>query len=328
MAERGAMFCAVPGSLRRLTLVRALAIGILAAVCAVHAALDLPLTPHFAWLVLLLWSGFAVWAFLVQSEWRRRQSRQDETQACQRYLVRLAALSAGATHEMATPLSTLCITLGELRGAQRPPPDWSEQVELLWEQAQFCRGALAEISQAVAAQQPGKALAVSARQFVLDLERCFRTLRPKASLASSCELPEEGLRIEADHALSHALLTFLNNAADASPGCVELRAARSGGALQVRILDRGPGIPAARRGRLGKDPATRKEARAGRGVGLLIAQAALERYGSGMRIFERPGGGTCVQVELPMSRTNAEDKREYPKLRLVSRGKARTAAGR
>jgi two-component system sensor histidine kinase RegB len=108
---------------------------------------------------------------------------------------------------------------------------------------------------------------------------------------------EERLALRTDHTLSQALLSLLNNAADASPGSVELRAAQDDLVLVVQILDRGPGIAPQLRERLVRRFVTTKGR--GGGVGVFIANGAIERFGGSVRIFDRKNGGTRVRVELP-----------------------------
>jgi len=125
--------------------------------------------------------------------------------------------------------------------------------------------------------------------------------------------------IESDDTLSQALLSILNNAADASPDSVELRAARrNGGVFVLQVLDRGPGLAPQLRQRLGKGPVTTKAPGRGSGAGLLIAQAVIGRFRGTVQMLDRTGGGTCVQIELPMTRLREEKDDEYREPRIAS----------
>jgi C4-dicarboxylate-specific signal transduction histidine kinase len=100
-------------------------------------------------------------------------------------------------------------------------------------------------------------------------------------------------------------MSFLNNAADASPDCVELRAVQDrlkSLKLVIEVRDRGPGIAPELRERLGKGLITSKAPGLGHGSGILIAQSAIERFGGSVAISARRSGGTCVRVELPSFR--------------------------
>ena len=80
--------------------------------------------------------------------------------------------------------------------------------------------------------------------------------------------------------------------------------------LAIEVLDRGPGIPPALRERIGNGLVTTKESGRGNGSGVLIACAAVERFGGTIHISDRRGGGTRVQVELPLFRPRAATRGE------------------
>ena len=80
-----------------------------------------------------------------------------------------------------------------------------------------------------------------------------------------------------------------------------------GGTLQLRVVDRGPGIPADRRDevfvpfqRLGDtDNLT------GLGLGLALSKGFVEGMGGTIEAEDTPGGGLTVVVSLPESRPEA-----------------------
>jgi two-component system sensor histidine kinase RegB len=125
--------------------------------------------------------------------------------------------------------------------------------------------------------------------------------------------------LRTDSTLPQALLSFLNNAADASPHSVELRTGQKHSRLAIQILDRGPGIAPQLRERIGKGPVTTKDPGFGGGAGVLIANSAIERFGGTVRIYDRTNGGTCVEIELPLSRANAEKDTGHHELRIAAR---------
>jgi two-component system sensor histidine kinase CpxA len=73
--------------------------------------------------------------------------------------------------------------------------------------------------------------------------------------------------------------------------------------LQVRICDRGPGVPEEYLTRLFEPFFRSDEARSERtgshGIGLAIARAVIERHGGHIQAHNHPGGGLCVTVDLP-----------------------------
>ncbi|HEY1290394.1 MAG TPA: ATP-binding protein [Burkholderiales bacterium] len=256
--------------------------------------------------VLIAWFGIRLSAVQrLQHEQRRADT---EKSARERYLVGLAALSAGTAHELSTPLSTMSVVIGDLRESDAPPSEWKESIDMLWTQIQLCRRSLAELAGAAGVESLGQLRSVRASELVAQVAARLRSLRPGLALKLGIEL-EDDLAVQSDHTLPQALMNFLNNAADASPSTVELRAAQDALnplKLVIEVLDRGPGIPDELRQRLGKDIITTKAA--GHGAGILIAQAAIERLGGAVALSERRSGGTCVRVELPGFRPGGETR--------------------
>jgi two-component system, OmpR family, sensor histidine kinase KdpD len=68
--------------------------------------------------------------------------------------------------------------------------------------------------------------------------------------------------------------------------------------VQIRIADRGPGIPRDERERV-FEPFMRGDGSTGAGLGLAIARAIVEAHGWTIRIADEPGGGAAVVIELP-----------------------------
>jgi len=261
--------------------------------------------------VLIAWFGIRLSAL---QQVQRDQRRADaEKNARERYLVGLAALSAGTAHELSTPLSTISVVIGELRAAESPPPDWRENIDMLWTQVQLCRRSLSELAGAAGVENLGQLRSVRASELVAQVAGRLRSLRPSLPLKLGIQL-EDDLAVQSDHTLPQALMNFLNNAADASPGWVELQAAQDALnplKLVIEVLDRGPGIAPELRPKLGKDVVTTKAK--GHGAGILIAQAAVERLGGSVALSERRSGGTCVRVELPGLRlSDAEESASRP----------------
>lgn len=102
----------------------------------------------------------------------------------------------------------------------------------------------------------------------------------------------------ADASIAQALTTLLNNAADASPHDIELTARWSVHELDCEVLDRGPGLPAGRDTEIGQPYFSTKPHAQGMGLGLHIATVAMRRFGGGIDLTDRPGGGVRARMQL------------------------------
>jgi two-component system sensor histidine kinase KdpD len=100
--------------------------------------------------------------------------------------------------------------------------------------------------------------------------------------------------------IDQALTNVLENAARFTPPGrrITIAAARWHDGVQIRISDRGPGVPREERERI-FEPFVRGEGSAGTGLGLAIARAIVEAHGGTIRVTDEPGGGTAVVIELP-----------------------------
>jgi len=291
---------------------------------AASADRTLNYSAHFAIYLALaaLVAGYGVRLSEMRRLYLARAAADAQKEAREHYLVGLAALSAGTAHQMSTPLSTMAIVVGDLRDSgDVPPSDWKQSIDMLWGQIQICKHSLETMARSAGVDRLGNIQSVRAEQFVLDVAERFRALRPTVQLELRYARLDDALTLGSDHTLPQAVLNFLGNAADASPDSVEMRAGLIDELLlAIEVLDRGPGIPPALRERIGNGLVTTKESGRGNGSGVLIACAAVERFGGTIHISDRRGGGTRVQIELPLFRpraaTTGEDD-DYRKLGIA-----------
>ena len=103
--------------------------------------------------------------------------------------------------------------------------------------------------------------------------------------------------------LQQVVFNILLNAAQAmcGTGRIEVRAATtSKGRLELSIRDTGPGIPDAHLARIFEPFFTTKQAGEGPGLGLAISYEVAQELGGTIRASNRPEGGACFDVILPL----------------------------
>jgi two-component system sensor histidine kinase KdpD len=105
--------------------------------------------------------------------------------------------------------------------------------------------------------------------------------------------------------LERILANVIDNAARVTPPGTRVRveAGQVGSRIDVRVIDRGPGIPRRRREevfqafqRLGDNPAG-----TGVGLGLAVARGFASAMGATIDIDDTPGGGTTISITLPVA---------------------------
>lgn len=268
-----------------------------------HSMNGMPQDSMFNLHMIGMWLGFVLSAAIIavfvvkmaQAVRERDESlskAREETLRNER-IVELGTLAAGAAHELGTPLSTMSVVIGELRHEQGLAPDWKSSLDLLDGQLRNCRRILDKMldhSQAEAARPLGR--------FLTDTLEEWRLQRP----ATECTFRAQGCASAPpqhfDPALRGALLNLLNNAADASPAHIEIEAFCNEDTLTLTINDQGPGLTPEAAARAGSAFFTTKKG--GRGLGLFLANATIERMGGRARLFNRAGGGATTEVVLPL----------------------------
>jgi signal transduction histidine kinase len=100
------------------------------------------------------------------------------------------------------------------------------------------------------------------------------------------------------------LTNLLENAARHSPvgGTVQVSVGRDDGAVQLRVVDQGPGIDPADREKVFEPFYRGREdpERPGSGLGLAIARAIVTAHGGQIWIEGGAAGGAAVVLELPI----------------------------
>jgi len=101
--------------------------------------------------------------------------------------------------------------------------------------------------------------------------------------------------------LRQAIMNLLNNAADASPEQVDVEGQWNEQGLLIRICDQGRGIPPEAAEKIGKVFFTTKPPGEGHGMGLVLTNLVIGRFGGSVRVFNRPERGACTEVRLPLA---------------------------
>jgi K+-sensing histidine kinase KdpD len=217
-----------------------------------------------------------------------------------------SALLTAVGHDLRTPLAGIKAGASSLRDPDLDLTD-SQQAELLAtiEESADRMADLVENLLAMSRLQAG-ALSVHPRPVAVDAVVAAAVLHQQDRIAVEVDVPDDLPLAYADPGLlERVVANLLTNAHQASPAGgspihITGRVPERGG-LQLRIIDHGPGIPAADRDRMFA-PFQRLDDRSttgGLGLGLAIARGFTEAMNGTLTATDTPGGGLTMTITLP-----------------------------
>ncbi|WP_141591453.1 ATP-binding protein [Myxococcus sp. AB056] len=245
----------------------------------------------------------------------------DARMAHQDRLASLGRVAAGVAHEIGNPLTAIASLTQNLKYELEDPAAVQERAGLILQQ---CRRIDAIVRTLVGFSHEGTVggqarpfTRVAVAPLLSEAVQLARLARKQHGVSFEHRCPE-GLEVQGDaQRLEQVLVNLLTNAMDASPehGVVELEADIDGGAVRLRVMDRGHGIPTELAQRVFEPFFTTKGPGEGTGLGLALAAGIVREHGGTMQVDKRQGGGTSVVVSLPEPRrmeASVNPEREAP----------------
>jgi two-component system sensor histidine kinase RegB len=265
-----------------------------------------------------MWVAFVITAFFVvffvtriqQALVARREirARLREEQFKNERLASLAALSASAAHELATPLSTIAVAAGELSREMRQDGNeaWQEDLRLIRSQISTCRDILYQMA-ADAGEPMGEGMDTLQVGNLIDEVRSSLNDQFKGRLVIECTVPENLVTVPR-RSMKRALRGLISNAFHASDSQVSviLRIVIDKEYVRFEVKDQGRGMDRETAAQAREPFFTTKPAGQGLGLGLYLAGTLAERLGGGLEIDSTPGVGTTVRFWI---KTMEEDRR-------------------
>lgn len=216
------------------------------------------------------------------------------------HIVRMGLLASGAAHELSTPLSTLAVILGDWRHMpQFAHPEVAKDIDEMQAQIQRCKGIVSNILLSAGEARGEDPVETTMHDFLDELVFEWRQTRAVSDFSYENQFGED-LPIVSDSAFKQTICNVLDNALEASPHWIGLRATRRGDMLILAVTDAGPGFPPEMIEHLGK-PYQSSKARPGRGLGLFLVVNVLRTLGGTVAARNRAEGGAVVTLSLPLS---------------------------
>jgi len=201
-------------------------------------------------------------------------------------------------HELGTPLATMAVLTEDLKNSAKQYPELTGDVNCLADQLTRCKIILQNLARA--AEQPVDSLQrVAINNYLQDVLTHWQLLKPGIPVKNDMRAVDAFIQV--DSTLELALINLLNNAAEASPQGIELSLVENKAAPSVTLCihDDGAGVSLGVE-ELGKPFMSTRGS--GRGLGLFLSNAAIERLGGQVTLNKQPQGGTLTTVILPYIR--------------------------
>jgi two-component system sensor histidine kinase RegB len=259
------------------------------------------------WLTFTVSVGISVWFISRMTAAIRQRDRElamaRENALRNEWIVSLGGLAAGAVHELSTPLSTLGTLMEEMCDESEPVTVSHSDLELMENQLSACRQALNRLARNAGHPRAEGADICTAEEWLRGLCHAWRALYPKASIRLELDPELTDLHVSPDLALEHSVKNLVDNAVKADSTSVNLLACRVEDQLEIRVEDRGPGIPQNVIQQV--EQCIPHNSASGLGLGLTLAKSAVECHGGCLELTPRSGGGTVARVFLPLSEISA-----------------------
>lgn len=217
------------------------------------------------------------------------------------HIVRMGLLASGAAHELGTPLSTMAVILGDWK--RMPPqssdPVFQEDIAEMEAQVQRCKTIVSGILLSAGETRGEASSQTTVCQFLDTLVKDWRSTRSIDTLVYDNRILDDSPMV-ADATLEQMVFNVLDNARDASPHWVSLRAESDHDVLRIVVTDRGPGFAPAVLAQVGT-PYRSTKGRPGGGLGLFLSMNVARTLGGSVTARNLSEGGAEVTVTIALA---------------------------
>lgn len=221
----------------------------------------------------------------------REQALRDER------ILAIGTLAAGAAHELGTPLATMALLTGELLKEPDLPAAILEDLTLMRQQIQICKGIITQLSHRAGTDRLENPVLQPLDRWVDTLRQQWHANRPLAASQLNVRGRLPAPPVITDPRLEQALLNLLNNAANASAETIHLSLDWNHTSIIIEVHDRGAGFPAEvlENGGNVSFPAHAQ----GSGIGLVLTRSAIAQLGGRLTLSNPDDGGALARIDLP-----------------------------
>ncbi len=225
------------------------------------------------------------------------------------HIVRMGLLASGAAHELGTPLATMAVILGDWRRvpALAQDPMLQEDIAEMQTQVQRCKTIVSGILLSAGETRGEDSSQTTVCRFLDTLVQDWRSTRSVDEFVFDNHIGDDHPMV-ADATLEQMVFNVLDNAREASPHWVGVKANSDAEMLHIVVSDRGPGFSPAVLSHIGT-PYQSTKGRPGSGLGLFLSMNVARTLGGTVMARNLPGGGAEVTITLPLAAIALPDQR-------------------
>jgi two-component system sensor histidine kinase RegB len=213
------------------------------------------------------------------------------------HVLALGAMAAGAAHELGTPLATMAVVSHELACDFSDNQEVCEQTAILKHELSRCKEVLSQLSVSAGQLRAEGGNSITFDRYIHDAVTRWQLMRPQAEVRLEQRGEGEVPELIADITLTQALYNLLNNAADAADRGMVIRFGWDEQQLWLEVHDQGDGFPTYVLEHAGQPEISNKGS--GRGLGLFLSFAVVDRLGGKLELCNPDQGGACARIVLP-----------------------------
>lgn len=227
-------------------------------------------------------------------------TRMREKYFAQRHAVELGTLAAAAVHELSSPLAAMAVIVGELRARPGAGADERRALELIAGEIEKCKRVNSRLLAWTGAPRAEGGRRMAADRFIAGIVEKCRLMQPWMMLEHRRGAAAGAPEIVAEASLEQALLVLLHSA----PGPlrqVELVQDWDASCLRLQLCDYGPVSSIVADEHAGTPLFAARPPPEAKHFELLMAKAAIERFGGAMDERRHAEGAICLAISLPLA---------------------------
>lgn len=225
-------------------------------------------------------------------------------------LIALATVCASTIHNLATPLSTLLLTIEDMKQAQTDDTVHSEDLSVMSEQIRRCQNTIGHLSAMI---QQGQVVAFRSTSSIVDDIREHYLINPSGREPFITEQNPLRGRLVVNDLFKYALINLINNALESTDTPVKVRFGSENGHFFAEI-ENSCSLTQAHLLREWGNPMVSAK-RNGVGIGSFLANSTVEQIGGTVSINIESGDEddvvwVCVRVDVPEVKPQQGDQVE------------------